>query len=149
MAGTGAEDNDIACVELEHTALLSSEADFGDAPRAIPIVLMGSVNGSAGSRTSRHAAITPSVTRKEYSRTGCLAASLPAPELSDEAVARFSLPREQTASTARFRLCTIVFHQVSKFVSLLSQSWTLLKGAVRQQRCCVDVWGGRIGEEQS
>jgi hypothetical protein len=27
MAGTGAEDNDIACVELEDTALLSSEAD--------------------------------------------------------------------------------------------------------------------------
>jgi hypothetical protein len=36
MASTGAEDNDIACVELEQTALLSSEADFGDAPRAIP-----------------------------------------------------------------------------------------------------------------
>ena len=91
---------------------------------------MGSVNGGASSRTSRHAAIAPSVTRKEYSRTGRLAASLPAPELSDEAIARFSFPREQTASTARFRLSTIVFHQVSKFVSLLSQSWTLLKGAV-------------------
>ena len=50
--------------------------------------------------------------------------------LSNEAIARFSLPREQTASTARFRLSTIVFHQASKFVSLLSQSWTLLKGAV-------------------
>ena len=83
----------------------------------------------ASSRTSRHAAIAPSVTRKEYSRTGRLAASLPAPELSIEAIARFSFPREQTASTARFRLST-VSHQVSKFVSLLSQSWTLLKGAV-------------------
>lgn len=108
MAGTGAEDNDIACVELEHTALAFLRSGLWRCPACDPHRLMGSVNGGASSRTSRHAAIAPSVTRKEYSRTGRLAASLPAPELSNEAIARFSLPREQTASTARFRLSTIV-----------------------------------------
>ena len=77
MAGTGAEDNDIAC---------------GVQVVAHPVTQL-SLHPSGAKNT-----LEPAVLRQACQPQN----------LSNEAIARFSLPREQTASTARFRLSTSV-----------------------------------------